>query len=112
MSLMTGVQNINLRDTAASGKGIFDSVQQFIINHFGQNGLYAAYLLGAAVGALLVYKILKLSFEVILFVVLPSAISAFVLTYVLPYDFSHLLPATAALFTLGLVLRHVVFAKA
>jgi hypothetical protein len=109
---MIGVQNMNLKETVAQGKGILAPLQQFILEHFGQNGLYAAYLLTAALAALFAYKILKLSFEIVLFVLVPSAISAFLLTYVLPYDFSHLLPATAALFTLGLVLRHVAFAKA
>ena len=80
--------------------------------HFGQTGLYAAYLVGAAFAALMIYMIMKLTLQLAVFVIIPAAISAFILTYFLPYDFQHLLPATAALFTLGLVLRHTAFSKA
>ena len=90
---------------------VIDPIRQFIVAHFGQNGLYAAYLLVAAGAALVVYKLIKLSFELLLFVVLPAAIVAFGLTFVLPFSFFHLMPATTALFTLGLVLRNVALSK-
>ncbi len=109
---MIGISKISISQTVSGSQGLFETVQRFIIDHFGQSGLYAAYLLAAAMAALLAYKILKLSFEIILFVVLPSAITAFILSRFLPYDFYHMLPVTASLFTLGLLLRHVVFARA
>ena len=68
-------------------------------------------LLVAAIVVLIFYKLIKLSFEIIFFVVLPSVLSAFILTFVLPYNFFYLLPATAAVFTLGLVLRTVGLSK-
>jgi hypothetical protein len=112
MNLSVSLQRIDIKESFAQGKTVFETAQRYILEHFGQNGLYAAYLLGAAFGALIIYMILKLSLQLVVFVVIPAALSAFILTYFLPYDFYHMLPATAALFTLGLVLRHVAFSKA
>lgn len=111
MSLLAQIQTADISRTINENQGLIDQARQFIVDHFGQNGLYAAYLLGAAILVLIFYKLIKLSFEVIFFVVLPSVISAFVLTFVLPYNFFYLLPATAAVFTLGLIMRTVAFSK-
>lgn len=97
--------------TISENQGLIDQARRLIVDHFGQNGLYAAYLLGAAIVVLIFYKLIKLSFEIIFFVALPSVISAFVLTFVLPYTFFYLLPATAGLFTMGLVLRTIGLAR-
>jgi hypothetical protein len=108
---MFGQMESTLSRMVADHQQVIDPIRQFIVGHFGQNGLYAAYLLVAAVGALVAYKLIKLSFDLILFVVLPSVIAAFGLTFVLPYSFFYLLPATTALFTLGLVLKSVALSK-
>ena len=111
MSILASMQTGNISRAVAEQTQALDPIRQFILDHFGQNGLYVAYLLAAALAALVIYKVIKLSFELLLLVILPSVIAAFVLTYVLPYSFYYLLPATAAVFTLGLVVRHVAFAK-
>ncbi len=111
MGLLANIQIGDIGRTLADNQAFLDPVRQFIVAHFGQNGLYAAYLLTAAIVVMLLYKLVKLSFEIIFFVILPAAISAFVLTFVMPYSFVYLLPATAALFTMGLVLRTVGLAK-
>jgi len=101
----------DLTRVVTDNQQVLDPIRQIIFDNFGQNGLYAAYLLVAAIVALLLYKLVKLSFELIFFVALPSVIAAFVLTFFLPYSFVYMLPATAAVFTLGLVLRTVAFSK-
>ncbi|MCP4565961.1 MAG: hypothetical protein GY841_00100 [FCB group bacterium] len=111
MSFLPNVQAGEITRALAENQQVLDPIRQLIFDNFGQNGLYAAYLLVAAIGALIVFKLIKTCFEIIFFVALPSVLSAFVLTFFLPYSFFYLLPATTALFTLGLVLRTVTFSK-
>ena len=111
MSLLAQIQTAEISRTINENQGLFEQARQFIVDNFGQNGLYAAYLLLAAIAVLVIYKLIKLGFEIVFFIVLPALISAFVLTFVLPYSFYYLLPATALLFTLGLILRTVAFSK-
>ncbi len=112
MNFLTTAQQVDINRAVAENQSLLQPIKQFILDHFGQNGLYAAYLLVAALIVLLVWQLIRFSFQVILFIVLPSAISSFGLSLVLPYDFFYLLPATTALFTLGLILRTVAFNKA
>ena len=111
MSLLTGIQSSDIAKAVADHQQALDPIRGFIVDHFGQTGLYAAYILAAAIVLLLVYKLVKLSFDLIFFVALPSVLAAFVLTFFLPYSFFYLLPATVAVFTLGLVMKSVAFSK-
>lgn len=111
MNFLTNIQSSDIARAIAGHREALDPIRQFIVENFGQNGLYAAYLLAAAIVILLLYKLVKFSFELIFFVGLPSVLAAFVLTFALPYSFFYLLPATVAVFTMGLVLRSVAFSK-
>lgn len=111
MSILANIQGSEIAKTVTENQAMLDPIRQFIVDHFGQTGLYAAYLLAGAIVLLVVYKLVKFSFEIIFLVALPSVLAAFVLTFFLPYSFFYLLPATVALFTLGLVLRNVAFSK-
>jgi hypothetical protein len=111
MSFLTNIQTGDIAKAVSDHGQALDPIRQFIVNHFGQAGLYAAYMVAAAIVLLLIYKLVKLSFELIFFVVLPSVLAAFVLTFFLPFSFFYLLPATVAVFTLGLVMKSVAFSK-
>jgi hypothetical protein len=111
MSLLTEIGEKGLAQAAAAQQQYLDPVRQYILDHFGQNGLYAAYFVAGVIVLAVVYRLIKLSFELVFFLAIPSVLSAFVLTYVLPYSFFYLLPATTALFTLGLVIRMVGFSR-
>ncbi len=111
MSFLAKIQTGDITRAISENQELLDPVRQFILDNFGQNGLYAAYLVAIAIVIVLLYKLVKFSFELIFFIVLPSVISAFILTFFLPYNFFYLLPATAALFTMGLVLKTVGFSK-
>jgi hypothetical protein len=111
MSFLTNIQSGEIARTVAEQQQVLDPIRQYILDHFGQTGLYAAYLLVAAAILLLAYKLVKFSFELVFFVALPSVLVAFVLTFFLPYSFVYMLPATVAIFTLGLVLRSVALSK-
>lgn len=111
MSFLANIQSGEIARTVAEQQQVLDPIRQYIFNQFGQAGLYAAYLLVGAAILLLVYKLVKFSFELVFFVALPSVLAAFVLTFFLSYSFVYMLPATVAVFTLGLVLRSVAFSK-
>ena len=111
MSLLSSVQSGAVEKVIADQQQYLDPVRQFILDHFGQNGLYAAYALSAILAGLLLYKLVKFSFELIFLVAVPSTLAAFILSYFLPYNFLYLLPITTALLTLGLVIRVVGLSK-
>ncbi|MCK5124799.1 MAG: hypothetical protein KAR42_00945 [candidate division Zixibacteria bacterium] len=111
MSIISNMQAEIFKQQVAEHQALLDPIRQFIFDNFGQNGLYATYLIVAVLAGLIIYKLIKLSFDVIFFVALPAAVSAFILALFLPYNFFYLLPVTAALFTLGLVMKNVGFAK-
>jgi len=111
MSFLPNIQSGDIVRAVTDHQEVLDPIRQYIFDHFGQTGLYAAYLLAGAILLLLAYKLVKFSFELVFFVALPSVLAAFILTFFLPYNFVYVLPATVALFTLGLVLRTVAFSK-
>jgi len=111
MSLLSSVQTDAIVRKAGEYQGLLESVRQYILDHFGQNGLYAAYFLAAAVAALILYKLVKLSFDLLFFVGLPSAAVSFILSLFLPYSFFHLLPITSAVLMLGLIIKNVGLSK-
>ena len=75
---------------------IMAQIQQYILDNFGPKGLYAAYISAAAVGLLLFWKMVKLSFAALKYMVLPAVAMAFVGSFFLPYTFSTLLPVTVS----------------
>lgn len=94
--LLTQMQDMAGRaSVSVSEYGTFMSqVQQYILDNFGPKGLYAAYISAAAIGLLLFWKVIKLSFAALKYMVLPAVAIAFVGSFFLPYTFSTLLPVT------------------
>jgi hypothetical protein len=82
-------------DTASGYGGVLAQVQQFLFEQFGQPGVYAAYISAAVLGLLFFWKMVKLSFAALKFMVVPAVALAFVGTFFLPYSFTTLLPVTA-----------------
>ena len=66
MSLLANIQTGDVTRAISDNRELLDPVRQFILDNFGQNGLYAAYILAAAIVILLLYKLVKFSFELIL----------------------------------------------
>ncbi|MFQ5453839.1 MAG: hypothetical protein ACE5D6_06595 [Candidatus Zixiibacteriota bacterium] len=85
--------------------GIIGSVQNIIIENFGMNGLYAAYLVLAAVILLIVSKLAKLSFSAVKYLIIPSLALAFLGTFFVPYSFVALLPVTVTVCSLFLLFK-------
>ena len=93
-------QIISVDPTGLLGSGV-----QFVQLHFGTPGLIAGMVLGLSILALIVAKLLKIVFDVLRYVVVPSVVVTFIATLFLPYSFVHILPATVALFTVILIVK-------
>lgn len=94
--LLTQLQDVAERASVSITEygTVMSSIQQYILDNFGPKGLYAAYISLAAVGLLVFWKIVKLSFAALKFMVVPAVALAFVGSFFLPYSFTSLLPVT------------------
>lgn len=78
---------------------------RLIQSHFGTPGLIAATILGLSIVGLVAIKLLKIAFDILRYVVIPSAVITFIATFFLPYSYITILPATIALFSVVLILK-------
>ena len=85
--------------------GLIGSIQQFILEHFGQSGLYASYIALAAIILFIVSKLAKLTFSTLKYLVLPSLVLAFAGSFFVPYSFLALLPVTVSVCSLFLLFK-------
>lgn len=75
----------------------FGPAKAFIVSHFGDNGLIAAYIAVGVTAFLVIYKMIQLAFAALKYVVVPSVVLAFLGSLIFPVQFGALLPATVAL---------------
>ena len=96
-------------DTASVKAGeygdLLASVQGFILEHFGQNGLYATYIVVAALGLFLLSLVARLTFSTLKYLVIPSVVLAFAGSLFAPYSFAMLLPVTVSVCSLFLIFK-------
>lgn len=85
--------------------GVLGSVQSLIVENFGQNGLYAAYIMAAAFILFVVAKLAKMTFATLKFLVLPAIALAFLGSFFVPYSFLALLPVTVTFCSLFLLFK-------
>ena len=85
--------------------GVLGQVQGFIVDHFGQNGLYAAYIALAVVILFVVTRVAKLTFSTIKFLVIPSLALALIGSFVLPMSFAATLPISVTICSLFLLFK-------
>ncbi len=106
-SLLSQIQAIAQKVFAeASGLSVvLESIRQLILEHFGQNGLYAAYIAAAALIIFVATRLAKLAFSTLKYLVIPSVALAFGASLLVPYSFSTLLPVTVTLCSLVLLFK-------
>jgi len=85
--------------------GLLGSGLQFIQSHFGTPGMIAAIVLSLSIVAFVVVKLLKIAFDVLRYVIVPSLAVAFIASCFLPYSFVNILPATVSLFSVILIVK-------
>jgi len=81
------------------------SVQDYILDNFGQNGLYAAYIVTAVLVLFIVSRLAKLSFSAIKYLVIPAVALAFLATFFLPFSFAAALPVSVTVCSLFLLFK-------
>ncbi len=91
--------------TSIDSTGIIGAAKNFVQGHFGIPGLIAAGILLLSVAAILVMKIIKISFDILRYVVIPSVAITFIATYFLPLSFAYILPVTVAFFSIVLLVK-------
>jgi len=77
-----------------SVSGAVASVKGIILEQFGPNGLIAAYIAVAALLLLVLWRLTKVTFSTLKYLVLPALVLAVLGSFVLPYSFVVLLPIT------------------
>ena len=85
--------------------GAFGSVKGLIIEHFGQNGLIAAYIVAAVLILMLVSRLVKITFATFKYLIIPAIALAALGTFVLPYSFFMMLPVTVTACSLILLFK-------
>jgi hypothetical protein len=96
ISLLTQLADMGDRaaveaDNVSGGLG---SIKALILEHFGPNGLTAAYVVVAVVVLVVVWRLTKITFVTLKYLVVPAIALAVLGTFVLPYSFVMLLPMT------------------
>lgn len=90
---------------AEQASGPIGELQAYILETFGQNGLYAAYLVLAAMIVLLFSKLVGLTFSALKYMVIPAVILAFLATFFSPYSFFTALPVTVTACSLFMLFK-------
>ncbi len=85
--------------------GVFGSVKAVIIEHFGDNGLIAAYIVAAVLILVVVSRLAKIGFAAARYLVLPAVALAFLGSFFMPYSFFMLLPVTVTACSLVLLFK-------
>lgn len=84
---------------------VIGSVKSLIVEHFGHNGLIAAYIVLGVLTIVVVSRLVKITFATVKLLVIPSIVLAFVGSFFLPYSFFMLLPVTVTACSLLLLFK-------
>lgn len=84
---------------------MIDDTRSYIFENFGQEGIYAAYIVLASLIVYVLSKVLNISFTVIKVFIIPSLATAFIASLLLPFNFFYILPITSSIFAVGLLMK-------
>lgn len=80
-------------------------IKEMISNQFGWPGLMAAYIAAGVIGLLLIWRITKLTFAALKYLVVPALALAYIVSLLSPYSFATALPVTVTLCSLLLLAK-------
>lgn len=86
-------------------ESIFGQARQWIVDHFGQNGLIAAYIAGGVILIVLLSRLVKIGFSALKYLVVPSVVVAGLASYFMGLNFAIALPVTVTVFSLVLLFK-------
>ena len=84
---------------------MIDDTRSYIFENFGQEGIYAAYIVLASLIVYVLSKVLNISFTVVKIFIIPSLATAFIASLLLPFNFFYILPITSSIFAVGLLMK-------
>jgi len=96
---------ISLISQADNFKAVIESLQNLILKQFGQNGLYATYILIAAMILFTTAKLLKIIYVTVKYIVIPSLVLALAGSTFFPYSFASLLPISVSVCSVVLLFK-------
>ncbi|PKK82413.1 MAG: hypothetical protein CVT49_13830 [candidate division Zixibacteria bacterium HGW-Zixibacteria-1] len=85
--------------------GLFITTRTFIQDRFGTPGLIAAAILLVSIAGMILSKAVKMSFDILRYVVIPAVAVTFIGTYFLPLSFVYIFPVTVAFFSIVLIVK-------
>jgi len=85
--------------------GIFGTIKAYILDHFGHNGLMAAYLVVAVIVLLLTMKVARTAVSTVKYLVIPAVALALLATYFAGFSFFAALPVTVTVCALLLLFK-------
>ena len=85
--------------------GLLGQARGYILDHFGQTGLYAAYITIAVLVIFVISRIAKLTFSAVKYLVIPAIALAFIASIFLPYSFAVTLPVSVTVCSLILLFK-------
>jgi len=94
-----------LYDLAVNTLTALAPLRSLIEERFGQPGVIAAYVAMAVIGFLIAWRLLKITFAAIKYLVLPAVALALLASWCLPYSFAVALPFTVTLCSLVLLAK-------
>ena len=103
-SIVQQVMHAIYQQAAEFGKTLAP-LRDLIVTHCGQTGLIAAYIALAVIGILVLHRLLKITFAILKYLVIPSVGLAVVGSLIFPLSFTFLLPITVTLCSLLLLLK-------
>jgi hypothetical protein len=87
------------------GAGPILELKNWILLHFGSNGLIAALIISGVLLFYLIIQIVRLAIATLKYLVLPAIALAFLATLILPVSFYAALPVTAVLCSIFLIFK-------
>ena len=85
--------------------GVLGSTRELIVEHFGENGLIAAYIALAILALFLISRLMKIGISALKYLVIPSLALAALATFVTPFSFFVALPVTVTVCSLVLLFK-------
>ena len=85
--------------------GLVASAQGYIVDHFGQSGLIAAYITLAILIIFVISRLVKLAFSAVKYLVIPAVALAFLASLCTPFSFATALPVTVTVCSLVLLFK-------
>lgn len=81
------------------------AAQQYIVDHFGQTGLIAAYITLGVLVLFVVSRLVKLTYSAVKYLVIPAVALAFLASVCTPFSFTAALPVTVTVCSLVLLFK-------